>query len=195
MVVTRGFPEWCTLKTIQIDSDLFALLAAQAARAGETIAQTLRRQMRIPAPAVLIEVDDDVYGHLVSRAKDLGELASSVIRRELHIAAEPADQDDGLPAVLPFHIRPGTGASAWNTPDETVVVSVGDTLRIVNDDVVPHRLHTSGVPFPHAAQDILPGQSQDHVARVPFNPGPGELLHDHAAGPSAPFHLRVLTRP
>jgi hypothetical protein len=183
------------LKTIRIDFDLFALLAAQAAQAGETPAQTLRRQLKVPPPSVTMEVDDDVYQHLVSKATDFGESASAVIRRELHIGDQPVDHDDAAAGVVQFHIPPGTGVNAWNSPDQTVVIRVGDTLRVVNDDAIPHRLHTAGVPFPHPAQDILPGESQDYGAQAPFNPGPGELLHDHAAGPTAPFHLRVVPRP
>jgi hypothetical protein len=180
------------LKTIQIDPDIFAYLEALAAVTGETPAQALRRELNVPAPPVSIEVDDEVFDHLVSKTTQFGESASSVIRRELRLTGESDDHDA---AVQEFHIRAGTGANAWNTPAETLVLTVGDTLRITNEDAVPHRLHTSGVPFAHALQDVQPGGSQDYVARTAFDAQTGgSMLYDHNFGPAAAFHLKVLAR-
>jgi hypothetical protein len=53
------------------------------------------------------------------------------------------------PNVVIFRIKAGTGKASWNTEATEVDVKVGQVLRIVNDDSVPHRLHTNGKPCPH----------------------------------------------
>ena len=67
-----------------------------------------------------------------------------------------------------------------------VVATVGDTLRIVNDDTVTHRLHTqNGRPFPHPANDIFPGDSADFVLETTYDPDAEGPLTDHDQGPTA----------
>jgi plastocyanin len=75
-----------------------------------------------------------------------------------------------------------------------VTASVGDTLRIFNDDSVPHRLHTDGVPFTHPASDIQPGTSVDYVLTAPFSSAAGHTLYDHDHGVEAAFWLTVLAK-
>lgn len=77
------------------------------------------------------------------------------------------------------------------TREQAVNASVGDTLRIVNDDSVPHRLHTNGAPFPHPVESITPGQSQDFVLQTPFDPGISQPLCDHDSGQTAAFWIVV----
>jgi hypothetical protein len=91
-----------------------------------------------------------------------------------------------------FRIPPGTGHGPWNTAAHGVTAHVGDVLRIVNDDTVPHRLHTDGAPFPHPAVDIPPSQSADYVLQATFQPGDGHVLYDHNSGQAASFWLVVL---
>jgi hypothetical protein len=137
---------------------------------------------------VTVEIDDDVYSVLTSRAVELAESASQILRRELGLdAAPPAG-----PNVVDFNIPPGTGHGPWNTPAQAVTAHVGDVLRIVNDDAVPHRLHTDGAPFPHPIAAIPPSQSAEYVLQAPFEPGAGHLLYDHDSGPAASFSLVVL---
>jgi hypothetical protein len=68
-----------------------------------------------------------------------------------------------------------------------VAAHVGDVLRIVNDDTVPHRLHTDGAPFPHRTADIPPSQSADYVLQAPVQPGDGHVPYDHDIGRSGGF--------
>jgi hypothetical protein len=72
-----------------------------------------------------------------------------------------------------------------------VTARVGDILRLVNDDDVPHRLHTANDPLPHPTSDLAPGQSIDEVLLTPFEPGTTPLF-DHGFGSAATFWLRVL---
>lgn len=134
-----------------------------------------------------IEIDD-VYTYLLSKAASIGEPASAILARELH--REPQNPA-GM--IVEFHIKQGTGNKSWNSPDEIVTAKVGHILRIVNEDTVSHRLHTSGSPFPHPGGEIPPGGQAEYVLHTPFPPAPGMLepLYDHAFGETAQFWIRV----
>jgi predicted CopG family antitoxin len=181
------------VKTIQIDLDIYEYLVSKAVDIGESPSRILRRELDLPAlpNKKEIDVDDDVYGYLVSKSSDLGESASDILRRELHLESSPDHEHDGGPRTVEFHIPAGTGTNAWNTREQAVVATVGDRLRIVNDDSVPHRLHTNGAPFPHPADSIAPGQSQDFGLQTPFDPGVNSPLHDHNSGTTAAFWIIV----
>ena len=176
------------MKTIQIDQDVYNYVISKAAQPGESPSLILRRELHLPQPTETIEVDDDTYNYLLSKAANLGESASDILRRELHLDETPHHDPTG---TIVFHIPAGTGDQPWNTPERVIIATVGNILRIVNDDSVPHRLHTSGIPFPHPNTDILPGQSADFVLQAPFDPGPSQLLYDHNAGPNAQFWINV----
>ena len=94
------------------------------------------------------------------------------------------------PTVV-FTIPGGTGAGPWNSSDDPVLAEVGDTLRIVNADSVPHRLHTDGAPFPHPEADIAPGQSAEYVLQEAFTGS----LYCHVHGPASTFWLTVTEPP
>jgi hypothetical protein len=94
------------------------------------------------------------------------------------------------PQVVVFHIPVGGNTTSWNTAATPVVAKVGDTLRLVNDDVAPHRLHTGGTPFGHPNADIPPGQSADYVLNDEF--GPPDFLYSHNYGTSIRFFIQVL---
>ena len=178
------------MKTIQIDQDLYSYLVSKAESPGEPPAQTLRRELHVAPPLVSLDIDDEVYAFLLSKTTTLGEPASTIIRRELGL--DGGGPGPGGPTIVTFRIPAGTGASAWNTQEAPVVATVGDTLRVVNDDAVAHGLHTSGVPFPHPASDIAPGASQDFVLQSAFNDqGVTQPLHDHDFGPPAQFWIQV----
>jgi hypothetical protein len=94
--------------------------------------------------------------------------------------------------TVEFHIRSGTGKSAWNTHDAMLVVKVGDTVHIVNDDVVNHRLHTFAVPCAHGPE-MAPSESYDCVIGSAFDPDSDDgPVYDHDFGPSAPFWLKAI---
>ena len=173
-----------SMKPIRIDRDILAYLASQAIAPDESLSSILRRELG----RVTVEIDDDVYSELTSRAVEQGEPASQILRRELGLdAAAPAG-----PNVVEFSIPPGTGRGPWNTPAQAVTARVGDVLRIVNDDDVPHRLHTDGAPFPHPTADIDPGEFADYLLQRAVQPGDGHLLYDHDSGSAASFSLVVL---
>ena len=95
--------------------------------------------------------------------------------------------------VIEFRIPDGTGKKAWNTSETTVEVKVGETLRIINDDSTPHRLHTTGgKPCKHAPSNIAKGEHYDCVVTKTADPDvEDEFCYDHNIGPSARFYLRA----
>lgn len=103
-----------------------------------------------------------------------------------HVYAEESAGND----IVEFHIAAGTGDGPWNTFDNPIVVKVGQTLRFINDDSVPHLMHTNGSPCPHGARDILPGETGDCVISSPHNSG-DEDLYDHEFGPDAQIYIQA----
>ncbi len=113
--------------------------------------------------------------------------------------AEPSDggveptgspADCGNDAVVEFRIEPGTGSGAWNSRENILTVRVGQVLRIHNDDVVGHTLHTYGAPVEHG-EWIEPGAHADHEVIEEYDPGSGPpWTYGHEAGESAAFWLR-----
>lgn len=72
--------------------------------------------------------------------------------------------------VVTFRIPAGTGTKAWNTAATAVTVFVGQTLRIINDDSIKHRLHTGGAPCVHQNVDSAPnGGTYDCVVTKPIS--------------------------
>jgi negative regulator of replication initiation len=173
------------VKAVQLDRDILEYLALKAVSVDEPISAILRRELNLSTA----QIDDDIYAYIVSKIVDVGESASAVLRRELNLQARPGPGS----AMIQFHIPAGTGGRPWNSPENAINARVGDTLRIVNDDAVPHRLHTAGVPFPHPESGILPGQKADFFLEAPFG-GPGSALQDHDFGPEAAFFVMVLPR-
>ena len=92
--------------------------------------------------------------------------------------------------IVEFHIPAGTGSSPWNTSDKPVVVHVGQTLRIFNDDSVTHFLHTEGKPCPHGTAPFGPGVTYDCVISVPYDESE-QGLYDHNYGPDAQFYVQA----
>lgn len=176
------------MKTIQIDQDVYNYLLSKASQSGESPSLTIRRELRLPQPTETIEVDNDTYSYLLSKTTDFKESASDILRRELNLGEVPPPPS---PDAIVFHIPAGTGNQPWNTREHAIVATVGNTLRIVNDDTVPHKLHTTGIPFPHPNTDIMPGQAADFVLQAPFDPGASQSLYDHNAGPNAQFWIKV----
>jgi len=176
------------MKTIHVDRDIFDFLVSRA-QAGESPGLVLRRELHVPQPTESVEVDDATYDYIVSRTAELGESASDILRRELRIGGAPPPAPS---STIVFTIPAGTGSQPWNTQATELVAAVGNVLQIVNDDAVPHRLHTTGQPFPHPATDIMPGQSDSFVLQTAYDPRLRGPLHDHAAGTTAEFWITVL---
>lgn len=115
-----------------------------------------------------------------ARMPMVGEIqAANSPEQELTVAEE---------ALVVFTIPQGTGSGDWNTPDSKVVMNVGDTLRLVNNDSMAHRLHTDGAPFPHAADNLAPGASVDFVTTDPL----AGWLYCHIHGQTSQFWIDVL---
>jgi hypothetical protein len=179
------------MKSIQIDQDIFDFLVSRVIDPGESAATVLRRELQVPQSQIVLEIDDQTYAFITARASAIGESASDILRRVLHLSSAPPPVPPPSPAILVFPIPSGTGSLPWNTRETAASATVGDTLRIVNEDAIPHRLHTAGRPFPHPSTDILPGQTADFLLQTPFDPNVDGPLTDHDQGPQAQFWLRV----
>ena len=175
------------MKQISIDQDVFDFLARNATPPDESPAAVLRRELRVPLPQKTLDIDDDTYAFIAAKTATVGESVSDILRRELRLpgAATPT------PGTVIFHIPSGTGRGPWNDGPGRVIATVGDTLRIINDDSVAHRLHTAGRPFPHPEADIVPGGTADFVLQTTFDPSADGPLSDHDQGPEALFFLEV----
>lgn len=96
---------------------------------------------------------------------------------------------EGPRGTVDFHIRAGTGGKSWNTKADPVRVSVGQTLRIINDDSVTHQLHTSGEPCEHG-DAFSPGETSYCEITSEADPETTEL-YDHRYGPTARFYVKA----
>jgi hypothetical protein len=197
------------MKQISVDQDVFDFLASKANVPGEPAAAVLRRELRVPPPQKTLDIDDDTYAFIAAKTAVVGESVSDILRRELRLAggstpapgpqepspapvpAPPSPAPAPTPATVIFHIPGGTGNRAWNDGSSRVIARVGDTLRLINDDSVGHRLHTAGRPFPHPSADIFPGGTADFVLQTPYDPSADGPLTDHDQGPQALFFLEV----
>ena len=168
--------------TIRVDEDVFESLTSLA-QPGETPGEALRRVLA----GRVIEIDDETYADLVARSDHFGDTPSDVIRRVLGLGGNQPPEIH--PSTVTFHIANGTGSAAWNSQAAPIHAHVGDTLRIVNDDSVPHRPHTNGAPFAHPATDIAPGGSSDYPLTAPFSGS----LYDHDFGNMAQIWVDVTT--
>src|SRR4029453_12967205 len=116
--------------------------------------------------------------------------ASSEVRPDGAAREVSSSQDEAGPGrrdagplregMVEFHITPGTGRRGWNDPSTPVIVRVGGTIRIMNDDATAaHGLHTDGQsPCPHQAPIRL-GDAYDCVVKKPFSTGVDGTPHDH----------------
>lgn len=171
------------MKTITIDLDVYNHLVTKGLGGSESASAILRREL-----TRTIEIDDQLHAYILSLALEIGESASSILRRALQLTPSmhpPAGN------VIEFRIRAGTNMGPWNTREQMVVGIVGQTLRIFNDDSVPHRPHTGGAPFAHASANIEPGQSADFALTTPFDPDAQSQVYDHLYSPSAQFWIKV----
>ena len=96
---------------------------------------------------------------------------------------------DGV-KIVEFHIKPGTGSSAWNRSSEPIVVSVGQTLRFFNDDQIKHFIHTDGAPCPHGTREFGPGEIYDCVISKKHDASL-EDIYDHNQGPDAQIFIQA----
>lgn len=70
-------------------------------------------------------------------------------------------------------------------------VTVGQTLRIHNDDVVAHTVHSNGIPFAHGPT-IQPGGYADHMIVAALTPDrSAPLNYEHDVGVGAPFWVEA----
>jgi hypothetical protein len=84
-----------------------------------------------------------------------------------------------------FVIKLGTGKGDWNTPESKITLKVGRDFTIVNNDIIPHQIHTNGnAPFPHPnPAGVLPNGGTATI-RV-LNPYSGGPTYDHIhSGPN-----------
>lgn len=92
-----------------------------------------------------------------------------------------------------FRIANGTGNAPWNSSASPVVVYVGQTLRICNDDTAVHQLHTNGTPCPHQPSTMAKGAFYDcSIANATGLTAMGVFsgLYDHNLGTNAAFYVK-----
>lgn len=107
------------------------------------------------------------------------------------VLAIPRMSFAGETGVVEFRILEGTGKKPWNNRQNPVEIKVGQVLRIINDDTVPHRLHTfDDKPCAHQPSNSLPGQWYDCTISTPIDPDV-DLLYDHNFGITSRFYLRA----
>jgi hypothetical protein len=176
------------MKSIPVDEDIYQYLLSKGMGTGQTASTILRRELRA------IEIDDELHVILLSLASDQNETISSTLRRELHIDRDPSNPGDP-PERIEFRIPAGTGTGSWNTREQMVMGIIGQTLRIINDDSVDHRLHTGSAPFPHPIGVIRPGEFADFVLQFPYDGNTQRPLYDHITGPNAQFWINVSLAP
>lgn len=92
--------------------------------------------------------------------------------------------------IVDFHIKKGTQRGAWNDSKGELVLKVGQTLRIHNDDTIRHRLHTNGRPCSHGP-NIEPGKIWDCKLTKEYNAKEHGPVYDHYVGRSARFWIKV----
>lgn len=143
----------------------------------------------VPAPAA--EEEPATAGELPSEQAPEVPTAEQGNTPPAPPATPPAPPAD--PNIVEFRIKAGTGSNPWNTMAEMVVAKMGQTVRIVNDDTVAHRLHTNGAPCRHQQGNIPPGGSFDCVTTRTLDgvANPGQT-YDHIAGEDALFYLTVM---
>ena len=96
------------------------------------------------------------------------------------------------PKIVEFHIPAGTGEGAWNTQDNPVTANVGDTIRIINDDTIPHYLHTNyDKPCKHGSKSFKQGESYDCVVINALDVGSVPNCYDHQFGADAAFWVKA----
>jgi len=97
------------------------------------------------------------------------------------------------PQTITFTIPLGTNGSDWNTQGSMITLNIGDTLHIVNNDSVPHVLHTGpGAPCPH--QPPLSSMPYDCTVTSSWDPTVSGPFYDHYWGDSpsgAKFWVKV----
>jgi predicted CopG family antitoxin len=183
------------VKSIQVDGDVYAYLQAHGMSTGHSASDVLRQALFHG-----IDIDDDVFSDLMSLAGGPTDTVNAILRRALGIQASlgPYPPPGNPPPVTPatridFHIPSGTGSGSWNTRDTAVNGVVGQTLRIYNDDSVPHRPQSrSSVPFAVPTTDIASGTFQDLMLQSPCDLGTSQAAaYDHVYGPNAQFWISV----
>jgi hypothetical protein len=115
--------------------------------------------------------------------------ASPTLAPDSSTVLDPAAEGDAN--IVVFRIKSGTGTKIWNTKAEMLLLKRGQTLRLVNDDTVNHRLHTNGAPCDHGTA-FAPGEQFDCQLDDNFDPGARSPLYDHIAGVRAEFWIKVV---
>lgn len=119
-----------------------------------------------------------------------GTTSTAFINRTVQVGTvNPGGSTD--PNVIEFRIRSGTGTGAWNTVGTPVVVFVGQTLRIFNDDTINHQLHTGGSPCPHQPNPMAPNGSYNCTIAAAHSATATDM-YDHIVGTSATFYVNAI---
>ncbi|MDA9951699.1 hypothetical protein N9D31_03885 [Oligoflexaceae bacterium] len=110
-----------------------------------------------------------------------------------YIPRDSSNSSDQSAKNTDFVIAEGTGSNPWNERQDLLQLYVGDTLTIRNEDSVPHRLHTGGIPCEHGS-DMQPGESYVCELSSAYDAAADGVLYDHHHGETAEFWIRVTER-
>jgi hypothetical protein len=111
----------------------------------------------------------------------------------LQVDLPPSDRAKVDSSIVEFVIPSGTGNKSWNESSQRLVLFQGQTLRIRNQDSIPHQLHTADRPCAHG-EVIKPGEAGDCVLTQTFDVRTEGPLYSHEF-PEARFWLTVLPNP
>ena len=95
--------------------------------------------------------------------------------------------------IVEFVIVDGTGDKPWNTKETSIQAPMGSSIRFINEDSIPHRLHTNGAPCSHGPK-IDPGAKWDCKVTKPFSAEKSGPIYDHYAGPKAEVWIEVIEK-
>jgi hypothetical protein len=134
----------------------------------------------------------------VSATSAAGVVSVASVPRTTSTAANSGDTCGASTANrVVFRIPAATGTSPWNSSASPVLVFVGQTLRICNNDTRAHRLHTGGNPCPHQPNTSQPGEFYDcpiaNTNGANATTGIVSGTYDHDIGTNAAFYIRVLS--
>ncbi len=103
------------------------------------------------------------------------------------LAGTPASTGEINLQVI-FNIPAGTGSAPWNTTSTVVETFIGQTLKFVNMDSIPHQIHTNGAPCPHGSA-MASGASTNCVIAKAYDYKTNGILYDHQLGTKSAFYM------
>ena len=94
--------------------------------------------------------------------------------------------------LVTYTIVNGQGNAPWGSPLSPIKGVVGQVLRIINNDIVAHAIHTiNGAPFDHT-NDIAPGATINLMLEKPITTtATNPLTWKHNSNPIIPIYFAI----